>query len=92
MEKSARPPTWMPVSDQCLGIFLDTPSIAPRAICMAIYDVTYKVMDCMYSCETSRRPRYVVGYEDGSRNDVVGYHRYLNLDLLISQSTYQPLS
>jgi hypothetical protein len=29
----------MPVSDQCLGVFLDTPSIAPRAICMAIYAV-----------------------------------------------------
>jgi hypothetical protein len=41
---------------------------------------------------TSRRPRYVVGYEGGSPSDEVEYHRYLNLDLLISQSTYQPLS
>jgi hypothetical protein len=41
--------------------------------------------------ETSRRQRYVVGYEGGSPSDEVEYHRYLNLDLLISQSTYQPL-
>jgi hypothetical protein len=45
-----------------------------------------------YDNETSRRQRYVVEYEDGSPNDVVEYHRYPNLDLLISQSTYQPLS
>jgi len=30
---------FMPVIDQCLGIFLDAPSIAPRAICMAIYAI-----------------------------------------------------
>ena len=41
---------------------------------------------------TSRRQRYVAEYEDDSPNDVVEYHRYPNLDLLISQSTYQPLS
>ena len=42
----------------------------------------------MHADGTSRRPQYEGGYEDGSPNDVVGYHQYLNLDLLISQSTY----
>jgi hypothetical protein len=51
-----------------------------------------RYMYYMYVNETSRRPRYVVEYGDGSRNDVVEYHRYPNLDLLISQSTHQPLS
>ena len=46
----------------------------------------------MYASVTSRRPQYEVGYEDDSRNDVVGYHQCLNLDLPISQSIYQPLS
>lgn len=41
---------------------------------------------------TSRRQWYVVEYEDDSPNDVVGYHQYPNRDLLISQSTYQPLA
>jgi len=46
----------------------------------------------MYASVTSRRPRYEVGYEDDSPNDVVGYHQCPNLDLLIFQSAYQPLS
>ena len=45
----------------------------------------------MHADGTSRRPRCVGGYEGDSPNDVVGYHLCPNLDLLISQSTYQPI-
>lgn len=41
----------------------------------------------VHAKETSRKRRYVVEYEDDSPNDVVRYHQYQNLDLLISQST-----
>lgn len=72
----------MPVS----RLFIDAPSIFTTC-----YMHGYIQCTDVHAKETSRKRRYVVEYEDDSPNDVVRYHQYQNLDLLISQSTHQPL-